>query len=56
MSLMWLDTITKKAMDVLHVLEFGLVIIDMDVSDGAWQHYQKCHGSHTYIGSLACDN
>ncbi len=54
---MGLDNITKKAMDLLHILEFGLVIIDMDVSDWAWQHFKKKgHGSLTYIGVLGCDN
>ena len=38
---MSLDSLTNNAMDLLPILQFGFVIIDMDVSDGLWQHFQK---------------
>ena len=39
----------KNAMDPLHILEFPVVIIYMDVSDGLWQHDQQCNACLAYI-------
>ena len=43
---MSLDSLTNNAMDLLPILQFGFVIIDMDVSDGLWQHFQKMPWIH----------
>jgi len=52
MSLIGLGSITKNAMLLLHILELCLVMIDMCVSDGAWEHYQKQWISYMYWNSV----
>ena len=50
---MGLDSMTNNTMHASHIFEFPLVVIYMDLFDGAWEHYQQGHGSLVYIGMQA---